>query len=94
MLLLHLRCAKILLQRTGELTLFTGLIPAQAIKFLPSQKPLQFRLEQCYLLLSALNCRRAFLRPPEELRQLTPGDGCLTAADAALLTCKTSPLLC
>lgn len=33
-LLLHLRRAKILLQRTRELTLFTGLIPAQAIKFL------------------------------------------------------------
>lgn len=32
-LLLHLKCAKIPLQRTGELSTFTGLIPAQAIKF-------------------------------------------------------------
>lgn len=92
--LLHLRRAKILLQRTRELTLFTGLIPAQAIKFLPSQQPLQFRLEQCYLLLPALNCRRAFLRPLEELLQLTPRDGGQTAAAEALLTCKTLQLLC
>lgn len=92
-LLLHPRCAKILLQRTRELTLFTGLIPAQAIKFLPSQQPLQFRLEQCYLLLPALNCRRAFLCALEELPQATPRDGCLTAAGEAMLTWKALQLL-
>lgn len=32
-LLLNQKCAKVLLQRTGELSPFTGLIPAQAIKF-------------------------------------------------------------
>lgn len=59
-------------QRTRELTLFPGLIPAQAIKFLPSQQPLQFRLAQSYLLLPALRCRRAFMPASEEVPESIP----------------------
>lgn len=60
-------CQNTSFQRTRELTLFPGLIPAQAIKFLPSQQPLQLRLAQSSLLFPALKCRRAFLPAREEV---------------------------
>lgn len=71
LLLLHLKCAKIPLQRTEELSTFTGLIPAQAVKFYHLNSSCSSNWNN-YLLLSSLNCRRVFLRPLEELQQLSP----------------------
>lgn len=93
-LLQHLGCAKIRLQRTREMTLFTGLIPAQAIKFLPTQQLLQLSPQYYYLSLPALNCHRAFPHAREELPQFSPRGRCLPAAHEAFLTCKTLQLLC